>query len=44
MLEALERIVEILPSGTQPWEANSQESLARETALVAIAEAKGLAA
>jgi hypothetical protein len=44
LVEALERIIEILPSGSQPWEANSQEVLARETALAAIAEAKGLAA
>jgi hypothetical protein len=43
LLEALERIVEILPSGSQPWEANSQEILAREAALAAIADAKGLA-
>lgn len=32
LLEALERIVESLPSGSQPWEANSQEMTAREIA------------
>ena len=41
LLKALQLILDLLPTGTEPWEINSQELAAREIARAAIAQAKG---